>query len=143
MIQLVLATLCVVVSFCLSSRKMRIKAMAQVVLAVLLFALVLFILPNAPFGYLLENCLGEELTEIVHSALEDIQRYGVSVVSIINFAILFVTLLSIFDIAEFVQRHKSNTPQTEKVQPSRNDGLRKEKCLAQPKFYLMFCRLLN
>ncbi len=142
MFRIALTTFCLVVSFALSSKRMRFKAMLQFVLSVFLFALVLFILPDAPFGYVIEDNLGEGTLEIVHSALLDIQKLGISVVEVINFAIIFVTLLSFFDIVEYVQRKICKKEESKKVPATQQDKTVKFLAYAENK-YLLFCRLLN
>ncbi len=142
MFRIALATFCMVVSFALSSKRMKLKAVLQFVLSAFLFALVLFILPDAPFAYLIESKLGEGSLEVIRFAFLDFERFGISVLDIINFAILFLTLLSFFDIVEFVQSKIGKKEESKKVLSTQQDKTAKFLAYAENK-YLLFCRLLN
>lgn len=142
MFRIVLTSICLLVSLTLSSRRMKAKAIAQIILSTILFILVLYLLPDAPFGFVIANNFGNETLALIHEALIDIEQIGISVVDIVNMAVLFVALLSVFDIAEYMQSKIHNEELPKKVTTQQCHAAH---VWAIPKnnSYLLFCRLLS
>lgn len=143
MIELFLTIFCLFVSFVFSSKKMKIKSIVQVILSVVLTFIVLFLLPNAPLASFLEQKLGDGTLAVLQDVLINIERYGISIIKIITYAVIFLTLLSIFDIVEYVQE-KTKQSKTEKIVLKEKKYRVKDKFIfIENKVYLLFCRLLD
>ena len=138
MIELMLTIFCLIVSFMFGS-KMKVKSIAQAVLAVIMAFIVFFLMPNAPLSHLIEPytlC-------IVQEVLTEISASGISITNIILYAVFFLTILSIFGIVEYVKERFDKKESITKKVEERKTFIREEETFFENKIYLLFCRLLN
>ena len=144
MLLFVLVLLCLFASFIFENRKMRVKSITQLMLALILFFIVFFFLPNAPFEKLTLKLIGYNYLHFLQAVVTDVTA-KVSVLHIIAYAVFFLTFLSIFDIVVYVK---------EKIEVKRELTWKTENAVkhsfetevennSDNKKYLLFCRFLN
>ncbi len=93
MLELILTSFCLVISFVINDKKKRIKSIVQLILCFILMSIVLFILPNAPLSYIIEKKLGVGSIAIIQDVITSFDPLNFSIIKMITFAIIFVTLL--------------------------------------------------
>ena len=131
---------CLIVSFVFSSKTMKVKSIAQAVLAIMLSFLVFFLVPGAPLSQLIDPYT----LSIVQDVLTNISTSGVSIISIIFYAILFLTILSLLEIVEYVKDQiNEKKEKIIKKEVSSEFAIVKKHSFNEQKIYLLFCRLLN
>ena len=139
MIAFVLTVFCLLVSFVFDSKKMKVKSIAQAVLAVILAVIVFLLMPNAPFSYLIKPAA----LKVIQDVLTEISASGISITNIILFSVYFLTILSIFGIVEYVKEQIDEKEPISKKVEVRKTFICETKTFCEHKIYLLFCRLLN
>ena len=142
MLALTITVFCLIVSFAVSSKKMKVKSIAQAVLAFILAFLVLFLLPESPFVSLTKRIIGFDAYLIFEDVLTSLTTFGISITNLIAYAVLFLTILSIFSIIEYVKDHiKKNTEREIRILIPKMQS-KKENSFFEYKIYLLFCKLI-
>ena len=139
MLELVLTMFCLIASFVFTSKKMKIKSIAQAVLAVVLAVLVFFLMPNAPLSHFIEP----SSLEIMQEILTEISSIGVSIISIILYAIIFLTILSFIEIIGFVKERIVKKEEISNKVFEEKFYITEKNTFFEQKIYLLFCRLLD
>lgn len=140
----ILVLLCLIASFIFENRKMRVKSVVQLILALVLFFIVFFFLPNSPFEKVTENLLGQKYLYYIQLVLTDAFT-KVSITKIIANSVVFLTFLSIFDIVVFV-KEKIEVKRELVLKTSnqiKQNLLKLNKFGFENKIYLLFCRFLS
>lgn len=143
MIEFVLSLFCLIVSFKFSSKKMKILYYVQAILSFFEFLLVLFVLPNAIFK--LQGTSGQisRMIKSLQVLVLSTNSLNFSLIEVIMFAILFMTVLSIANILEYIQifikeQSEITTTLHKDIQlTSLEEPQKKEK------IYLVLCRLIS
>ena len=139
-----LVLMCLIASFVFENKKMKVKSIVQLILAIILFFIVFFFLPKAPFEKLAARYIGQRSFMLIQAVLNETFT-NFSVVKVIVCAVLFLTVLSIFDIVVFVrERVKISDELTWKTQTKQKYNFVKSSHNdSENKIYLLFCRFLK
>lgn len=143
MIELIITSFCLVLSFVINDRKKRLKSIVQFVLCLFLIAISVFILPNAPLSFLIDKKFGNGSFVIIQDVISHLGSLNFSIIKLITFAIIFIVLLSILDIIEYVIEQISKIHIPEKSVESKIYTCQNNFEFTGNKIYLLFCRFLN
>ena len=142
MIEILLTLFCLVVSFGFNNRKMKILSYCQAVLSFVLFFLVIILSPE--FSFIFDrNSSFLSYIEAIRDVFLNFQYNGISIIKILLFAIVFLTILSIFTIIEYCRNKKCKKFFDDDIL------IQKKRCptfiyiINKRKMYLRLSRLLN
>ena len=142
MVETLLTLFCLVVSFCFSSKKMKVLSYVQAVFSFVLFFLVFILSPLFTFIYQ-ENNLFFTYIAVFKDILVNFQYNGFSIIKTLLFAIVFLTILSIFTIIEYCRNRVYKKESETKISPQRKKYSKVVYVESERKKYLRLSRLLN
>lgn len=135
---------CLIISFLVSSKKMKYAAIFQAALSIIVFIIVFSFFPNSPLENSARKFLGEFAYNNLKNVIFNTNKINFCIFDIIIYAIFMLTILSILNIIEFViSNFKFQIQFKELLKAEESLNFESQFKFANSKIYLLFCRLLS